>query len=125
MQYYNIRNEELVFLMNAKSPGEQEEALAKRVQSIVTNECRPDPSDLPLHWLGLEIVLEEITQILRRDLLSKSECLEIVRKLHFDESTLEAALMYLDELSLIFYYPEILPELVFTNPQVLLSLIHI
>ena len=29
--------------------------------------------------------------------------------------------MYLNELSLIFYNPEILPELVFTNPQVLLD----
>ncbi len=37
------------------------------------------------------------------------------------ESTLEAALMYLDELSLILYYPEILPNHIFTNPQVLLD----
>ena len=51
----------------------------------------------------------------------RDRCLEIASKLHIDEVTLQAALMYLDELSLIFYYPEILPELVFTNPQVLLD----
>ena len=52
---------------------------------------------------------------------SKIECLEVAHGLHLDESTVEAALIYLDELSLIFYYPEILPNLVFTNPQVLLD----
>ena len=121
VQYYNIGTKELVFPVNAKSPGKEEEAIAKTVRSIVTNKCQPDPRDLPLQWLGLEIILEEITRVLGRELLSKSECLEIASKLHFDDSTLKAALIYLDELSLIFYYPEILPELVFTNPQVLLD----
>ena len=71
--------------------------------------------------MALEIVLDEITHVLQRGLLHKNECFEVARRLHFDESTLEAALMYLDELSLILYYPDILPDLVFTNPQVLLD----
>ena len=64
VQYYNIGTKELIFLMNAKSPGEQKEAIAKTVRSIVTNQCQPDPSDLSLQWLGLEVVPEEITQAL-------------------------------------------------------------
>ena len=66
-------------------------------------------------------MLEEITQRLKRGILSRSECLEVAHRLHLDESALDAALIYLDELSLVFYYPEILPEVVFTNPQVLLD----
>ena len=121
VQYYNVATEKLVFPMNAKSPGNEEKAMVKKIRSLVTNECLPDPEDLPLQWLGLEIILDEITHRLGRGLLTKSECIHIASKLHFDESTLEAALMYLDELSLIFYYPQILPELVFTNPQVILD----
>ena len=71
--------------------------------------------------MALEIVLEEITRALKHGLLSKIECLEVAHGLHLDESTVEAVLIYLDELSLIFYYPEILPNLIFTNPQVLLD----
>ena len=56
-----------------------------------------------LHWLSSQV--------------NKNECLEISRQLHLNESTLKAALMYLNELSLIFYYPEILPNHIFTNPQ--------
>ena len=121
VQYYDIATEQLVFPMNAKCPGNAEKAMAGKIRSVVTKDCLPEPNDLPLQWLGLEIMLEEITRCLGRELLTKSECLYIASKLHFDESTLEAALVYLDELSLIFYYPEILPELVFTNPQVLLD----
>ena len=66
-------------------------------------------------------MLEEITQKLKRGILSRNECLEVARRLHLDESALDAALIYLDELSLIFYYSDILPEVVFTNPQVLLD----
>ena len=121
VQYYDIATEQIVFPMNAKCPGNAEKAMAGKIRSVVTKECLPDPKDLPLQWLGLEIMLEEITHRLDRELLTKSECFHIASKLHFDESTLEAALMYLDELSLIFYYPKILPELVFTNPQVLLD----
>lgn len=95
--------------------------MAKTVRSLVTRECAPDPRDLPLQWVGLEIMIEEITHVLERELITKNECLYIASKLHFDESTLEAALIYFDELSLIYYYPEILPEFVFTNPQVLLD----
>ena len=121
VQYYSVASEKLVFPMNAKSPGNEEKAMVEKILSLVTNECLPDPEDLPLQWLGLEIILDEITHRLGRGLLTKSECMHIASKLHFDESTLEAALMYLDELSLIFYYPRILPELVFTNPQVILD----
>ena len=121
VHYYDIAKEQLVFTMNAKSPGREEEGMAKTVRSLVTTECRPGPNNLPLQWVGLEIMLEEITGILERDLLTKNECLQIGSKLHFDESTLDAALIHLDELSLICYYPENLPEFVFTNPQVLLD----
>lgn len=119
--YYDIATEKIVFPMNAKCPGDLEEIMAGNIRSVVTKECLPDPMDLPLQWLALEIMLDEITRCLDRELLTKSECLYIGSKLHFSESTLEAALMYLDELSLIFYYPEILPNLVFTNPQVVLD----
>ena len=119
--YYKHRTGEVIFPMNAKSPGKEEEAVAATIRSIISKKRRLNPKQLPLQWLTIEIVLEEITKALKRGVLSRSECLEVARRLHFDESMLEAALTYLDELSLIFYYPDILPEIVFTNPQVVLD----
>ena len=116
--YYQVDTEDILFPMNARCPGQEEEDMAQVVRNRVR---RSKPRRLPLPWMALEIVLDEITHVLQRGLLHKNECLEVARRLHFDESTLEAALMYLDELSLILYYPDILPDLVFTNPQVLLD----
>ena len=119
--YYEPSTNDIIFPMNAKSPGKEEEMIAQVVHSVMKKECRSRPRHIPLQWMVLEIILEEITQKLQRGLLSKKECLEVAYRLQLDESALEAALIYLDELSMIFYYPEILPELVFTDPQVLLD----
>ena len=121
VQYYRMARRELIFPLNAKSPSDNEKAIAERIRSIVAKECQSSTMDLPLQWMALEIVLEEVAKVLDRGFLSRSECLKIAQKLHFEEDALEAALLYLDELSLIFYYPDILPDLIFTDPQVLLD----
>ena len=119
--YYDPGENKVLFPMNAKCPGVEEEDMAQAIVSRFSTENRSDAKKLPLQWLGFEIMLEEITQRLKRGILSRSECLEVAYRLHLDESALNAALIYLDELSLVFYYPDILPEIVFTNPQVLLD----
>ena len=119
--YYDPGENKVLFPMNAKCPGVEEEDMAQAIVSRFSIENRSDAKKLPLQWLGFEIMLEEITQRLKRGILSRSECLEVAYRLHLDESALDAALIYLDELSLVFYYPDILPEIVFTNPQVLLD----
>ena len=119
--YYQPGTDQVLFPMNAKCPGKEEEDMAQAIVSRFSIGNRSDKRQLPLQWLGFEIMLEEITQRLERGILSRSECLEVAHRLHLDESALDAALIYLDELSLVFYYPEILPEVVFTNPQVLLD----
>ena len=119
--YYRPGTDEVLFPMNAKFPGVEEEDMAQAIVSRFSTENRLDVQKLPLQWLGFEIMLQEITERLKRGILSRSECLEVAYRLHLDESALDAALIYLDELSLVFYYPDILPEIVFTNPQVLLD----
>ena len=116
--YYQPGTDGILFPMNAKSPGMEEKDMAQAIRSRFSRKYK---RQLPLQWLAMEIMLEEITRRLKRGVLSRHECLEVARRLHLDESALDAALIYLDELSLIFYYPNILPEIVFTNPQVLLD----
>ena len=119
--YYQPGTNEVIFPMNAKCPGEEEEDIAEALRSVVLNRCPSHNKRLPQQWMALEIVLEEITTILQRGIMTLHECEEVARRLHIDESMLEAALIYLDELSLLFYFPVILPNLVFTNPQVILD----
>ena len=76
---------------------------------------------MPLQYYALEIILEEYSQTVGRGVLSVDECLEAASELHFEKHSLDAALLFLDEISAVFYFPEILEGVVFTNPQVLLD----
>ena len=111
-----------IFPVNAKTPGAHEEDLVKDVHRIILTECSPQSVDVPLQYYGLELLLEEVSVSLGRGVLSIEECLEIAHKLHFDGHTLDAALHFLDEnMSAVFYFPEILEGVVFIDPQVLLD----
>ena len=114
VMYYG---DKFIFPVNAKNPGDHEKYMVKLIQHDISTNCSPEPIDVPLQYYGLELLLEESG----RGVLSKEECLQAALDLHFDEHTLDAALQFLDEMSVVFYFPEILPGVVFTNPQVLLD----
>ena len=114
VMYYG---DKFIFPVNAKNPGDHEKSMVKLIQHDILTKCSPEPIDIPLQYYGLELLLEESG----RGVLSKEECLQAALDLHFDEHTLDAALQFLDEMSVVFYFPEILPGVVFTNPQVLLD----
>ena len=111
-------------MLNAKTPGSQEEVTIKQIQDVLLSESSIPPVDIPLKWFALEILLEEMAQALEQGVISRQVCFNAaVEKLHFeyDAAEFDAAIQYLDELSVLFYYPHILPEVVFANPQVILD----
>ena len=119
--YYNLAENKLIFPVNAKNPEELDKDTARDIQSVVLTKCMPNPIDVPFRYFCLEIILEEVSLSLDRGVLSKEECLRAADKLFFNEHTLDAALQFLDEISSVFYFPEVLDGVVFTNPQVLLD----
>ena len=63
-----------------------------------------------------------MTSALQRGVLSKEECFTTAMdKLHFEDDAAEfdAAIQYLHNLSVLFYYNDILPDVVFADPQVI------
>ena len=119
--YYGERREQVIFPLNAHSPGEAEKAVAKEIRRVILDQCSRESEKIPLRWYALEQALQELAQQYGRDVLKKEECFAAAKNLRFDRESFETALQYLHELNIIFYYHEILPELVFCNPQVLLD----
>ena len=119
--YSNLASKEFIFAVNAKHPQPEDKALAKSVQKLILTECSPVPVKVPLRYHCLELILEEATETLGRGVLSIDECLEAAAELHFDKHTLDAALQFLDGISVVFYFPGIIEGVVFTDPQVLLD----
>ena len=120
--YCDETMKEFIFALNAKCPGPEEKRMAKNLRQLIIRDCLPKaPDKIPIHWYALELKLQEIAQALGRQVLTKEECFQAAERLQFDSPSFESALQYLDSLSIIFYYPDILPEVVFCDPQVLLD----
>ena len=123
IKYYRQRpSKEVIFPLNAKNPGEEEKKVAAEIRRLISAECEAEATDIPLQWHGLEALLDDLTKAHGRDVITKAECFATAKDLHFeDEAALDSALRYLDQLNLCFYYPDILPEVIFASAQVLLD----
>ena len=120
--YYDLDENKVIFPLNALEPGKAEEVVIGKIREALLDNTSIQPDDIPLGWFALEILLEQMSQSLQQEILSKAECLRLAtEKLHFEEDALDAAIEYLDQISVLFYYRDILPNVVFSNPQVILD----
>ena len=121
IEYFCADTNQLICPLNAKMPGADEKRLAGKIRHCVSSKCSIK-AEIPLQYHALEVLLEKLAGTLKRDVLSKADCFAAARNLHFDsEAAFDAALDYLDRLNLVFYYPEILPDVVFVSSQILLD----
>ena len=74
--------------------------------------------EIPIWWFILQLILEALSHKLGRDVLSKDECLHVSESLGFSEGELNAALAFFNKLNIFLFKKNILPTVVFTNPQV-------
>jgi E1A/CREB-binding protein len=119
--FYGQDRKQVIFPLNARCPREAEKKVAKEIREVILKQCIREPDKIPLRWYALEQALQELAQKYGREVLKKEECFAAALRLHFNKESFEAALQYLHNLNIIFYYHDILPEFVFCNPQVLLD----
>ena len=120
--YHDISKKQVFFPLNVLNPGPEEERNIDKIRNILLGGSSIPAADIPLRWFAFEILLKEMTKALQRGVLSREECFTTAMdKLHFedDEAKFDAAIYYLHELSVLFYYHDILPEVVFADPQVI------
>ena len=119
--YSNLAQGDLIFPLNAQSPDKFDHKIAEEIRALIMRQCSPKPDEIPLGWYALQLKLREIAEALGREVISREECLAVARKLHMDEKSLDAALEFLDNLSAIYYFKDILPKAIFCDTQVLLD----
>ena len=119
--YCDERLKELIFAVNAKTPGPHEQEVATELRRVIVERSRVKLKQIPLRWHALELALQKLMLELGRGVLSKAEGLAVARRFHFTEESFEEALKYLDNLNILFYYKDVLPNVIFCDPQVLLD----
>ena len=116
--YYRLGTE-VIFPLNAKKPEEQDHKVCAGIRKQIEDKKNaPPPYKIPIGWFLLE---QDIIKASRGGVISKSECLGLAALLNINGEALMAALEYFDDLNIFLYYPSVLPELVFSNPQILLD----
>ena len=113
---------EIIFPVNAKSAGQgkDEDPVASELRRMIQKLAPRLRMRFPLQWYFLEMELRR----LGLKIVTKSQCWAIAKKLEFEsKEALEAALLYLHEANLFLYYPDVLRNTVFVDPQAVLSTI--
>ena len=110
----------LIFALNARSRDHKTQMVAQAIRNIIELSHSFDIK-VPLWWFIIELSLQRLSSLLGRGVLKKSECVELAQHLGFHHDALQAALVYFNEMCIAHYYPEILPDIVFVDPQVLLD----
>ena len=120
--YYEHSNEELLFGVNVKAPEDIDRKMIGCVRERMIKELRKLPQEkIPLKYFALENAFLRLAKYQRKGVLSKEDCFQEAAAFHFTKESFEAALKYLHGLKLIFYYEEVLPEVVFIDAQTILD----
>ena len=113
---------EVIFEVNSQSPLAEDHNVAKVLRGEISK-LTPVPDRVPMAWFGLEVMLHDLAQKIKREVLSLEECRETAKHLKLTDEAFNAALSYFVGCNIFLHYLDVLPDVVFCNPQVLLSII--
>ena len=120
--YYDYTNEKLLFAVNVKIPENEDRQMIGYVRQMMIKELHKLPQQrIPLQYFALENAFLRLAKYQHKAILSKDDCFREAAAYHFTKESFNAALKYLHGLKLIFYYEEVLPEVVFIDAQVILD----
>eukprot|EP00731_Ephydatia_muelleri_P038624 Em0834g1a len=97
------RLKEVIFAVNGKTPQDEDRHVSNKVANA---------------WFGLEVLLQRSSH---DGILSLVECQVCAKSLHIEGDAFSAALHHLVHYNVFLHYPEILPQTVFCDPQVVLT----
>ena len=120
-QMIRVDGKTLIFEINALNPDDTDKKMAEKVRSYILEQCPAKEVELPVRWHALEEKLQSVCEGLGRKVMSRSECWQVAESLGLDEASFDAALDFFHSMSLMFYFRDILPAVVFIDPQVMLD----
>ena len=120
--FHGPKMEQLIFPINAKTPGPEDCEVANKITRVIFNVASTlEPRRTPISWFKFEQLIQSLARDHGRKILHWKECLQVARLLHLSRKDLDAALDHLASFGVIHYYWRLLPDVVFVDPQFLLD----
>ena len=115
--YKGEKPKKVIFAVNGKAPQDEDRCVAQFIRQEIAA-MSPQPIKMPIAWFQLEVFLRRSSY---DGILSLDECQLHALRLHIEKDAFSAALYHLVHHSVFLYYPEVLPQTVFCDPQVVLT----
>ena len=128
MKDYVMRNScaidtDIMFSLNTKEPDATDVKVTIDLRkTILSMKTRMKPQPIPIKWLIFHQELQALSKENNTDQLNLDQCDQVAKRLHMKQDT-KAALMFFSDLNVIFYYPEVLPDVIFVNPMSLINIV--
>ena len=119
--YCNMKRD-FIFTMNAANPVKKDQECAEAIRRCLSKEREGGKVvKVPLRWYALYQQLLQVVEGLGKKVLSRDQCGSVAESMEIDEESCDEALQFFNRLNMLFYFPHILPDLVFMDPQMLLD----
>ena len=121
--FNNSTFQKVLFPLNGlqAEEGKFDDPVVCQLRSSITSTTNHIQIDVPLRWHAFELAIQAEARRMGTQVLSLEKCIEISEALNFPPNDVIPALTFLSNYNLIFYYSSLLPNVVFTTPQVLLD----
>ena len=116
----------IAFVLNLKTPGEHDNEALQLIRDVVSSQnFGSNPFETPASFFAFEQDLLHFSKaVVKRDILTLDECKLVGAKLKMDPKMVVAALVLFHCQNTFLYFPEVLPNHIFINPQIPLDLVN-
>ena len=119
-----MNGDDIIFAVNAKNPNENDKKCFDLIREKVADLSRALDVDTPIAFLMLLNDMNKYAEEQRKKVVSVEECQAIAGRLKMERQSLEAALIFFNDMSVWMYMPSVLPGLVFVDPQMALDSVN-
>ena len=119
---YCNKKGDFIFTMNAAKPVKKDQECAEAIRRCLSKEREGKKGvKVPLRWYALYQKLLQVVEGLGKKVLSREQCGSVAESMEIDKESCDEALQFFNRLNMLFYFPIILPDLVFMDSQMLLD----
>uniref|UniRef100_A0A1X7SS33 Uncharacterized protein n=1 Tax=Amphimedon queenslandica TaxID=400682 RepID=A0A1X7SS33_AMPQE len=116
-----IENGDIIYAVNTMLKSPEREKEAKRLCKIIHKNVSGDKIHIPFQWFAFELTLLEKAK--SRSFLQMGDVLLAGKSLQMTDTDTMKALRYLHNVTVILYYPQVLPDFVFVDPHPILDIL--
>lgn len=118
---FDETREKIIFPLNAVEYTEQEIKMIQKIYNAIAK--YNIEAEIPTHWFYFKTFLDEHEGSKKESIISKAECVKLgIEECQMkDETEVVHALMFFHDLTILSYFADILPDVVFLHPKPLLD----